>query len=978
MTTTMPQLRVRTEYSFRDVFGPVPRVAARLKALGVPAAGCVDVGGTWGHVKWERELTAGGIQPLFGVEAGLAAPGGAPGGGAETPRRPTRTAVDGPAGAPAAPRPTPGGRVWALAQETPALYRLSTAAAGAGGALAAEAFLGAAGVVRFAGTGWVLNGRLAEALRAGVWLDLNPGAGLLNRRAVATARAAGLMDRCVITSDNAFPAPTDRALHEMMGRGQKPTPQHIMTESELRAHFAPLLSAAELDRAVRNAYDIAAQLQGVKLARAPLIKLQGDVEALCRAGIAERLAAGQLAAWTDEYEQRLQRELALVREKEFDSYFLMVADMVRWAKQRMLVGPARGSAAGSLMCWLMAITEIDPLPYGLLFERFVDITRKDLPDIDIDFPDTTRDMVYDYLRQQYTPECVARIGTISEFKPKSALAEVAKRLQVPVWETQGVRDAMFVRSSGDSRANNCLIDTLNETAPGRGLLERYPAIALAGEIEGHASHSGQHAAGVIVCNEPISNFCTVEGGIAQLDKIDAEALGLLKIDVLGLRTLSIIEDAGVLTRDEVYRLRFDDPAVFALLNSGRFTGIFQWEGKALQSLTRQVDMQTFEDMVHITALARPGPLGGGAANRFIARRSRGEPVDVAHPGMLEYLGETFGLVLYQEQVMRIVREIGRLTWDDTSTLRKAMSKSYGKEYFDRFRDRFALGAQAQGFKLKEAHNIWDQVNSMGAWAFNKSHSVSYAIVSYWTAWLKAHYPLQYAAAALRNAKDHDTAVSLLRELHNEGTPYVPFDPQRSGANWSVQDGQLIGGFLQLKGIGPATAATMLKQREKDGRLTDKQLEKLARAEPLFGDLFPAHSRWRDYYERPEACGLRHGTRVLNIADFEGKGGEVVFIGVLAGKDARDHNETVRVARRNGKRWAAPTLFLDMRLSDDTTLTPLLCRVDRFEYEPTGRMVLERGREGHHWFLVRGEKLANFPMVQVHKLKCLNEPDFFKE
>jgi hypothetical protein len=535
---------------------------------------------------------------------------------------------------------------------------------------------------------------------------------------------------------------------------------------------------------------------------------------------------------------------------------------------------------------------------------------------------------------------------------------------------------MFVRSSADSRANNCLSDTLAETEPGRALVASFPAIVLAGEIEGHASHAGMHAAGVIVCNAPISNYCTVAGGVAQLDKIDAEVLNLLKIDALGLRTLSVIEGAGVLSRDAIYSLGFEDPAVFALLNEGRFSGIFQWEGQALQSLTSEIKISTFEDMVHITALARPGPLGGGAATHFRDRHAGREAIDVAHPSMLPYLEESYGLVLYQEQVIRIARDIGKLTWEDTTALRKAMSKSYGKEFFDAFGAKFAKGAATLGLKAETARDIWDQINSMGAWAFNKSHAVSYAIVSYWTAYLKVHWPLEFAASSLRNAKDTDTALNMLREIRSEGIEYIPFSAELSEENWCVKDGKLIGGFLGIKGIGPSKAQEMLKARAGKG-LTDKQRERLAAAELIFGELYPAQALWGEWYADNGTKLLERGTRVLRIGDFPKDGGNVVFIGLLKSKDARDYNEAVRLARRNGKLMKGQTLFLDMRVMDDSTLSPLLCRVDRYDYEPTGRMLLERGREDQDWFLIRGEKLANFPMVQVHKIKCLNNKEFFK-
>lgn len=947
----MIHLRVRTEFSFRETFAPLAAVTARLKELGCTAAGCVDANAsTWGHVRWEAEMHSAGIAPLFGVEVGVCAD---------------------PAAANAQPLTT-----WFLAKDPAAMYQLTTLAhtqAVSGKAcLSRRQFLDAQGIIRFTGNALLDD---PEAVEAGCWVDLNPGSLLATRQALSFLRR-NPRARAVVTADNAYAAPQDKPLFGLAARMGKPTPQHLLQAEEYPVAMGGAVSGALIEAAHAHAAEIAAELAGVRLARAPLIKLAGDVEALCREGIKTRLQKGQIAAWTPEYEQRLVRELELVREKAFESYFLMVADMVVWAKERMLVGPARGSAAGSLACYLMQITEVDPMPYGLMFERFVDITRKDLPDIDLDFPDSKREQVYEYLRAKYGEPQVARIGTISEYKPRSALAEVAKRLGVPPWETSAVKDAMFVRSSGDSRANNCLADTLADTEPGRALLARFPAIRLAGELEGHASHSGVHAAGVIVCNQPISHFCTVADGVAQLDKGDAEKLNLLKIDVLGLRTLSVIEDCGMLSTEQIYALPFDDPQVFKLLNEGRFSGVFQWEGQALQSLTKQITMRSLDDMTHITALARPGPLGGGAASKFIARHSGREPVEVAHPSMLPYLAESFGLVLYQEQVIRICREIGGLSWEDNTALRKAMSKSYGKEFFDQYAARFVTGAASFGLKASEALDVWDQVNSMGSWSFNKSHAVSYAMVSYWTAWLKAHHPLQYAAAALRNAKDDESALITLREICAEGVDYVPFDLELSQLNWSVQDGKLVGGLLQMKGIGAATAQKVLDARAK-GDIDAKLKAKLDKATLIFKDLYPAHTMWRDYYTNPERMGLQRGSVVVNIADFPEEG-PVVFIGQLKQKDSRDYNEAVRLAKRNGKRMRDPTLFLDLRVTDDSTLTPLLCRVDRYEYEPTGRLLLERAGEDRDWFLIRGNKLRNFPMVQVEKIRCLNNPALLKE
>ena len=938
----MIQLKVRSEFSFKQTFAPLPRLIDRLRSLQVRAAGMVDMdGSTWGHVRWEKACREAGIQPMFGAEFVV------------VPK------LDGATQTPTA---------WVLARDPGALYRTSTLAhtqkiAGRP-ALTLDQFAEAQGMVKFAGSALLDH---PDYLDPQTYVDVAPGSVLHTSRALSLARRTGA--GLVWTSDNYFSAPEDRPLFGLTGRQEKPTPQHLLGTDQARVTMS-MLTDKEWAQAFVNMEQIVAHLKGVELPRAPVIKLDGDIEALARAGIKSRFKK-----WTPEYEERLQRELTLVKEKAFDSYFLMVADMCNWAKERMFVGPARGSAAGSLLCYLTGITEVDPIPYGLIFERFVDVTRADLPDIDLDFPDSKRDLVYGYLAEKYGADKVARIGTISEYKPKSALAEVAKRLGIPPWETSAVRDAMFVRSSGDSRANNCLLDTLNETDAGKTLLGKFPAIRLAADIEGHASHTGVHAGGVIVCNVPISDYCTVDEGIAQLDKVDAEALNLLKIDVLGLRTLSVIEDSGVVPKGGFYKLKLDDPKVYDLLNSGKFAGIFQWEGQALQSVTKQITMRTFEDMGHITALARPGPMGGGAAGHFIHRHNGAEKVDVAHPSMLDYLGDTYGLVIYQEQVMRIVRELGDFSWKDTSVIRKIMSKSQGKEIFDQLGTKFIEGARAKGLTERAAKDIWDSINSMGAWAFNKSHSVAYALVSYWTCWLKAHHPLAYAAASLRNAKDDDSAFALLRELDSEGVTYVPFDPQRSVLNWSVIDNQLVGGFLGIKGVGPAKAKVLLDQRARGEPWTDKQLEFFDGAQLVYGDLYPAHRQFGAYYDDPESMGV--AGPVLNIADFPDEG-EVCFIALIREKDPRDKNEAIALAKRGGKVMRGPTAFLDMRMTDDSTSSNYLVRLDRYDYEPTGRLLMERARENVDWFLIRARKVLGINMCSVIKIKCLTDPQLLKE
>lgn len=937
----MIQLRIRTEHTFGETFAPVDRCVARLKALGVTAAGIVDPN-TWGHVTWDGACRKAEITPMFGAQIAVV---------------PQLDTEDRPA-------------MWFLALSTEGLrelYRFTSLGQrqshrGAARLTYDDVRSMSDQIAKFAGA--VLDGPLLQTI--GAYVDIDPSLPQMNKRKARLAQELRL--KAVVTSDNAYASLSDKLAFEMLGGGTKITPQHIMSPGELKALCAE--AGVIYDVAMEHGAAIAAMAAGVKLPKAPIIQLEGDLEALCREGVAYRKLA-----WNDVYEARLMRELELIRSKKFESYFLMVSDMVRFAKQHMLVGPSRGSAAGSLVCYLARITEVDPIPAKLIFERFIDVTRNDLPDIDLDFPDTKRELVIQYLRDKYGAANVAHIGNISRFKPKSALTTVGKRLGIPPWEFDGVKDSIFERSSGDSRANFSLLDTLEQTDPGRKLLEKFPAVRLAAEIEAHASHAGVHAAGIIVCNDAIENYCTVTAdGIAQVDKKTAEKLNLLKIDILGLRTLGVLEDSGVPV--DWYNLTFDDEATFKVLNDARFAGIFQFEGQSLQSVAQQMTIKTIDDIGDVTALARPGPMASGGATQYLVRRAGKEQFRTPHPIMDKYVKDTYGVVVYQEQVIQICREVGKLNWEDTTSIRKAMSGRLGVEFFNKFQSVFVKGAAEEGVDEAAAIEIWSQINTMGSWAFNLAHSYSYAVVSYWTAYLKAHHLLEFAAATLRNAKDDDSAIKLLRELTKEGIGYIPFDPDVSDVNWSVKEGKLYGGFVALKGVGESKARKFIEARvTNNGRLADAVRAELAALPNSFADPFPTRSRFAAYYETPEAMGVRAGTRVVHVDEIKGEG-EFVYIGRLVGKDLRDHNEDIRVKRRNGKRWRGPTLFLDLDLEDDTG--KVLTRIERYDFEEVGRPIWEGAQEGT-WWLVRAERKlwgrpdGGFRMVYVKKIMQLKDP-----
>ena len=914
----MIQLNIKTEFSFGETFAPIDRCIERCKELGVTHAGIVDRDGTWGHVAWWNACKEADITPLLGVDLIVS----------DDDERETR--------------------MWFLAKNQEGLkelYRAST--------LAHRQMLKAGSkqrprlyeqdvvdmsenIIKFAGQ--VTDPELLKDCNAVI--DLSPASKLLNaaKRRIASEHNLPI----VKVSDNAFAFEDDRQTFELAtNAGLKPSPQYIVED----------VDASEID--VPELFDLPC---------APMIRAEGDLEKLCQEGIEFRKKHNGLV-WDEEHQQRLERELSLIKQKDYESYFIIVADMINYAKKHMLVGPSRGSSAGSLVCYLTRITEIDPIPPGLFFERFIDLNRSDLPDIDVDFPDNKRHLVFEYMAETYGSGNTAHIGTVNEFKPKSALIQVCKKLSIPPSATTSVKISMIERSSADRRASSCLEDTLKETDPGRQLVKMYPEVVRAGDLEGHASHTGVHAAGLLVCNENISDFCTVtEKGIAQVEKKAAEQLGLLKIDALGLRTLGILEDSGI--EQSWYEMTFDDPNVYNVFNEGRLCGIFQFEGNALRSISTRINFTELNDVDAVTALARPGPFGGGVTGEYMARRE-GKPYKALHPSVEPHMALTFGLPVYQEQTLSIVREIGKFSWEQTSTIRKAMSKRMGKEYFDSFWPQFKDGAAEVGMNEVQAKETWDLINAMGAWQMNKAHTYSYAVISYWTAWLKHYHPLEFAAANLRNAKSDDSALELLREMVREGLEYVPFDPELSEETWAVKDGKLIAGFDALHGFGEKKAKKVVEDRD-NGTLSDAQKKKIKEAKSVYDDIFPCNSKFKHLYENENEEHVRG--KVLHMDEItDNTDGSIVFLGKIIYKNLRDGNEEVNVKKRGGKRWVGQTTFLDLRIQDDTG--QILCRIGRYDYKRMGEYIFESVPEGSY-VLIRANLKKGIRFGWVQNIRVL--------
>jgi DNA-directed DNA polymerase III PolC len=922
-------LKLHTEYHFGQTYAKIDRVIQRLKDIGCTAAGIVD-SSTWGHIPWHKACVAAGIQPILGVELIVS-------------------------------DENEQTKMWFLAKNQEGLKELYNFNSNAYHNTITNQYqqklprLYTHDVVEISKTnnivifaGDILDGEFLKEVEAVV--DLNPSSLILNAKKKALASKYNL--RIVETSDNAFCYEEDEEPFAIISKaGRKMTKQHILEELKFQEQ-------AEM---------IALQCPMFNLRKAPMIHEEGDLEALCREGIKYRKMEG---IWNEVYEDRLKYELDLIASKSFTSYFIIVSDMVRYAKQHMLVGPSRGSSAGSLVCYLARITEIDPIPPGLYFERFIDVSREDLPDIDLDFPDKKRHIVFEYMEKKYGTSNVAHIGTISVYKPKSALITTCKALDIPSAMIYNVKTAMIERSIADARATNCLEDTLTGTDPGREFIKMYPDAIIATKLEGHASHVGVHAAGLLICNDMITNYATVDAeGIAHCDKHAAESLNLLKIDVLGLRTLSVIEDTGI--NIDWYNLPVDDPEVLSMFGSGRLCGLFQFEGNAMRSLAKLVEFKSIAEVDNVTALARPGPYGAGIVYDYVDRKN-GKPYTALHPLVEECMRETCGLPLYQEQTFAIVRNIGKFNWEETTFIRKGISKRMGTEFFEKFIPRFIAGAATLGIPEAEAMKTWKLINAMGSWQMNKAHTYSYAVISYWCAYLKKYHLLEFAASTLRNAKDDDSALELLRELGREGVQFTPFDIEKSEETWCVKDGMLLGGFTALIGIGDSNATKFVALRN-EGKLSAKDREKILAKKSKFDDIFPFHNNYGHIYANPKKYNV-DCDKVSDICEFEEgmrHGCERVFIAELVHKNPRDINEEMFVKRRGGKIEGAPFAFIDLKFRDDTEL--IGARIGRFDFERCGRTLMDTVPVGAH-LLVRAKFWNGIRYAFVTKWKWLNKPE----
>jgi len=525
-----------------------------------------------------------------------------------------------------------------------------------------------------------------------------------------------------------------------------------------------------------------------------------------------------------DYEARLDSELEIIRRMGFPGYFLVVWDFIRHARELGIpVGPGRGSAAGSVVSYALGITDIDPLEYDLLFERFLNPERISMPDIDIDFCQRRREEVIDYVRDLYGEESVSQIATFNILKAKSAVRDVGRVLGMPFGDVD--RIAKLIPDDLNITIKKALKDSpqLRELVDGDEDVRTL--IDTATRLEGKARHCGVHAAGVVIAPEPLVNLVplirTSHGDVAtQFDKDDVETLGLLKMDFLGLRTLTVIADAVDSIREaeapdfDLEELTLDDPVVFELFSAGDTDGIFQFESSGMKEVLRKVQPKVFLDVAALNALYRPGPMG--FIDDYTDRKHGKKAITYIFPELEPILGETYGIIVYQEQVMRIAVEIAGFSMAKADMLRKAMGKKK-QEIIDREGQNFIDGAVEKGFPKAKVRELWNQIVPFAKYGFNKSHSVAYAHVAYLTAYLKAHYPAHFMAAMLTSeASNTDKLSQYLARSRQMGMEILPPDINTSLQAFSVEDGGIRFGMTAIKGLGDAAIEPLIEAREAAG------------------------------------------------------------------------------------------------------------------------------------------------------------------
>jgi DNA polymerase-3 subunit alpha len=557
-------------------------------------------------------------------------------------------------------------------------------------------------------------------------------------------------------------------------------------------------------------------------------------EHVAREGFAQRLtrlqqlaASGRLRQSVDEYAKRLDYEIAMIRKMGYSGYFLIVWDFIRYAREEGIpVGPGRGSAAGSLVAWCMRITDVDPLDFDLIFERFLNPERVSLPDIDVDFCERRRGEVIDYVTRKYGRENVAQIITFGTMKAKAVVRDVGRALDMPYADVDRIAKqippALDMTLDKALTENPILKDMVSKDAKVKEVID------IGKRLEGMSRHASVHAAGVVIAPGPITDYAPLYKGArdeitTQWNMKEVERIGLLKMDFLGLSTLTLIRDClEEIKRTEgidldIDAVPLDDPRTYKVFGEGAAFGIFQFESSGMRELLRKAKPERLDDLIALNALYRPGPLKSGMVDDWVARKQGRTEVKYELPQLEPILSDTYGVIAYQEQVMRIAQALAGFSLGQADVLRKAMGKKDPK-VMAKQREAFMEGARAKGINEKKATKIFDLMEYFAGYGFNKSHSTAYAFLAYQTAYLKANYPWHFAAALLTiEAQNTDKLAMYLAESRDRGIPVLPPDINESQLHFSVEPGKGVRfGLTAIKGLGEGAIRAILDARTRLG------------------------------------------------------------------------------------------------------------------------------------------------------------------
>ncbi len=842
--TAFVHLRLHTEYSLVDGIVRVPDLMAAAAAAGMPAVALTDQSNLFAMVKFYKEAQAAGVKPLIGVDAWIREAGerAAPSrivflcqnlqGYRQLTQLVTRSYLEGQQGG------TPMlERDWLTQNALAGLIVLSGAQEGdVGRALS--------------------RGRDEEAARClARWQSLcgdrfyvelqrtgRPGEQGYEEAALDLAQRHGVP--AVATNDVRFLTREEFEAHEarvcIHDGALLADPSRTRRYSEEQYFKSPADMAAlfaDLPELIDNSVEIAKRCSleiklGASMLPAYPVPEGGTTEQYLRAEAERGLEARRAVA--DAYRRRLELELSVICSMGFAGYFLIVADFIRWARGNGVpVGPGRGSGAGSLVAWVLGITDLDPIEHDLLFERFLNPERVSMPDFDVDFCMEGRDRVIEYVAAKYGRERVSQIITYGTLAAKAVVRDVGRVLG----HNYGYVDriAKLIPFEIGITLDKALEQEEELKRLYAGDAEVRELIDLARKLEGLARNAGTHAGGVVIAPSVLTDFTPLyreQGGttpVTQFDKDDVEAAGLVKFDFLGLRTLTVIDWA---VRDinaaraaagepplEINALPMDDAATYQLLKSTRTTAVFQLESRGMKDLIRRLQPDRFEDIVALVALFRPGPLQSGMVDDFIARKhdTSGAAIDYLHPDLKPVLEATYGVILYQEQVMQIAQILAGYTLGGADLLRRAMGKKKAEEMAKQ-RSVFVGGAVARGVREAEATHIFDLMEKFAGYGFNKSHSAAYALLSYQTAWLKAHHPASFMAAVLSADMDKtDKVVTLIDECASMRLTVHPPDLNASAYAFQVAGPDAIRyGMGAIKGVGASAVEAIIEERAARG------------------------------------------------------------------------------------------------------------------------------------------------------------------